>query len=218
MATTIEKLVDCFDTWIGDVQVARGGSFSRTVEQDDIESWGDGVAGAQAIDSGPISIAAELRCADPIIVPDVAALSWPVLVAASERVKNTATLRRLGIAHAMLTDMSMTINENAAGEATFSFRNRAVLGAVTTLAAEAPASTPASMTVPSSRNTIKILSATFTPVGGSEIPIRGMTKFAWQFAGKPMGSTATPGSDIDDSIDVGNLKFSGSIDFETLYS
>lgn len=212
----LEMIVDCYDTYIGATQIARGGSFRRRISRPPITAAGDFVGGDFSIDRGPWSIAGELQAQDPLIVPTVAALSGPQAVKATGRIKAGSTYRYLGIARAILTAVSMEVSDNAPGTASFSFRNRAATGIGTTLAAEAPTSAASTPTTSTRSGTVKILSATFTPTGGAAVTLPGVTKVSWRAQAIEMGKPQAAGSDFEDAVDLGGWRISGSIDLDDM--
>lgn len=204
-----QSIVDCYGTAIGAVPIARGGTFRRQVSRPAIESAGGYVGGLHSIDRGPYSIVAQLDAQDPLIVPTVAALTWPAAVTASGRVKAAATYQSLGVANAVLSQVSMTFDDKAAGACSFAFRTRA---ASTSLATEAPTAVAATPTGVARATTVRILSATFTPVGGSPISVPGITRLTWQAQPTLMGDNMAPGSDYEDAVDNGGWRITGSVD------
>jgi hypothetical protein len=174
-------------------------------------SNGDFVGGDFSIDRGPWSITGDMSAQDPLAVPLVAALSGTQLVQGVGRMKAGVSFTAIGIAHALVNSLGMDIADNAAGNATFGFKNRA--NASTTLALEAPTALVSAPTVANTRaTTIKILSAVFTPVGGNAITVPGVTRFSFKADAIEMGDAMAPGSEFEDATDFGGWRISGSID------
>lgn len=206
----LEQLVDCFNAKIGSTAIARGGSFDRRITQEDIVVASDAVDGDYSIDDGPVDIACSLDAQDPLIVPTVLALSFPLAVEATGRLKTTTTYRKHGVAHGLLTGVDMTITDKAPGSCRFDFRNRAV-SASNTIDDEAPTAAGSAPTLVSRATTIRIVSGSFTPAGGSAIPILGLSQVTWRAQAMLNQEVVTPGSGFIDAVDVCGWRLSGGL-------
>lgn len=206
----LEQLVDCFNAKIGSTAIARGGSFDRRITQEDIASQSDAVDGDYSIDDGPVDIAGTMEAQDPLIVPTVLGLTFPLAIEAHGRLKSTTTYRKHGIAHGLLTGVSLNITDKAPGSCTFEFRNRAVSGS-NSIDDEAPTAAGSAPTLVSRATTIRIVSASFTPTGGSAIAIYGLSALTWRAQARINQEVVTPGSMYVDAVDVMGWGLSGTL-------
>jgi len=207
----VETLVDCFNASIGATSIARPTTFDRMITQEEIVSASDAVSGDYSIDDGPYDIRASLAAQDPLVVPTVAALSFPAAVEATGRLKGTSTYRTHGIARGVLTGIQMDLVDRQAGSCRFDFINSAD-SASDTLDDEAPTTTGSAPSLVSRATTIRILSATFTPTGGVASPIYGITRVTWNAAAIVNANLVSPGSNFVDAVDVAGWRITGRIE------
>jgi len=208
----LEQLVDCFNVAIGACDIARGGTFTRSMSRQDIVSQGDAVPGDYAIDGGPVNIQVNLTAQDPLVVPTVLGLSFPAVVTATGRLKNAATYRKHGVSHGVLTAASLDLVDLSPGTCSFNFQNRAVAES-DTLDDEAPTAVGSAAGLVSRNTTIRIVAATFTPKGGVAINVLGLSRVSWSAQAMVVPTTISPGSGTNfvDAVDIVGWRVSGTL-------
>ena len=211
-------LVDCFNCAVGEQQIARGVSFQRQYRFERLTSQSEAGPGDHSDDKGACDISCRIEAQDPLILPTILALTYPQLVGASGKVKGGTTYNRWRVLHAMLNEFSLSIEDGRPGTCSFGFRNRATRGTAYTVAnrkIEMPnAVTAVGPIVPTLPTTIRILSGSFTPLGGGATSLDGITRLTLSGRARESGEVSWPGAEFVDDLHYDAWEITGTVDFK----
>ncbi|HUT12914.1 MAG TPA: hypothetical protein VMY42_20630 [Thermoguttaceae bacterium] len=212
----LELLVDCNNMAIGAIPIARPETAEFPIEPNELEAASNAVFGPYENDTTFYTLRAVLTAQDPLIVGTVAALTDAQVVSAEGQLANTATYRKLGLQHGVLTSLNLDIVDNQQGRTRFEFLNRAP-SPTATIADEYAGVAGSAPTLVDRKGTIRIIAASsaFTPDGGSPITLDGLQRLNWQataiLADGDMRSS--PGALLVDQVTIAGWRVLGTIGF-----
>jgi hypothetical protein len=211
------RLVDLSHASIGAVVLGVPTTADYSARAAQVRSGGNSVIGDQRVDKSAFDLACSVSGEDPLSVPVVAALTSSQAVAASGRVSGSATVQKFALAHAVLTGIALSLQEDRSGSVKYSFRNRGTVGTssmtpLAALAQELIVGTGTARAKATRGRSIQFADgALFTPDDDGIDPVSvALDSFSWN-AQADVAADKDVGELIFTQLDVTGWQISGSV-------